>query len=204
MQLAQRAWNRGEGRGRGWVVVVGVGGGRSGVPNTASGHEQRVVTQCTQLFMEVGNGAPQESRKSSQNQVLGFSNNQLLPVSRPAPGGREAFQGPRKDSCMSARFASFVDTLGVETMADGKPAFVFAVVWSDGCATTAKRKYGALYKFHCRLLDAHPVEAGYVTQERQIPVFPGKRKMRCVPKLRMPDELSFDTRETQREGGPES
>ncbi len=37
--------------GRGGVGVGwwwwGVGGGRSGVPSTASGHEQRVVTQCT-------------------------------------------------------------------------------------------------------------------------------------------------------------
>eukprot|EP00048_Salpingoeca_helianthica_P023478 m.24618 g.24618 ORF g.24618 m.24618 type:complete len:311 (+) comp8726_c0_seq1:446-1378(+) len=91
---------------------------------------------------------------------------------------------------MTALFASFVETVGLETMSDGKPAFVFEVVWSNGCSTTAKRKYGALYKFHCHLLDSHPIEAGYATQERVIPTFPGKRRLRSFALSRSTREVN--------------
>lgn len=92
-----------------------------------------------------------------------------------------------------------VQTLGLEELDDGQLVYVFECSWSDGTTTHIKRKYDALFAFHCKLLDQFADEAGANDHVRIIPQLPGRKLLSSA--IFMSSKQSRRTNEEKRMPG---
>eukprot|EP00047_Mylnosiga_fluctuans_P011098 m.19586 g.19586 ORF g.19586 m.19586 type:complete len:741 (+) comp3455_c1_seq1:50-2272(+) len=80
---------------------------------------------------------------------------------------------------MNSAHVLSVRVASVEKRLTPKPHFAYKIdlAWSNGEKTTILRRFKDIYKFHIKLLDLFPVEAGeYEGARRIIPLLPGKKK----------------------------